>query len=57
MVEQRKTKSYKAIVGAVVAGLVYLAANGSGILPAWAILIILTITTGATVWLTKNPEK
>lgn len=52
-----KTKSYKAIVGAIVAGGIYLATNGVDVLPEWATLVILSLTTGGTVWLTKNPEK
>ena len=52
---QQKTKSYKAMVGAVVAGLGAILAEGQDTLPTWLVLVIVGVVAGGTVWVTPNP--
>ena len=45
-------RPYKAIVGAVAAGLAVLVAEGTDVLPAWALLIVAAIVAGLVTYQT-----
>lgn len=48
-------KPYKAIIAAIVAGASVAIAEGTDILPAWAILVLAVLVGGLSTFLVPNP--
>lgn len=49
------TKPYKALVSAAVAAVGVLVAQGSDVLPAWALLVLAAVLAGGLTYVVPNP--